>query len=98
MSFDIGLTTERIFNAFSEEITARGGKVTDKFMNRRRLFARSIVALTENVKPGDRLHGGVALKAMGGEVCSHPYVLRKVSSNGAIERQALESTRLTRLD
>jgi len=98
MSIDIGLTTERIFNAFSEEISARGGKVTDKFINQRRLFARSIVALTENVKPGDRLHGGVALKATGGEVCVNPYVLRKVCTNGAVMSQALESTRLTRLN
>jgi hypothetical protein len=98
MSFDIGLTTQRILEVFSDEIATRGGKVTDKSINERQLFARSIVAFTENVKPGDRLHGGVALKARQGEVCINPYVLRKVCTNGAVMSQALESTRLTHLD
>src|SRR5437879_5320910 len=98
MSFDIGLSTGRILEAFGEEIVALDGRLTDKFINQRQLFARAIVSLAEEVRPSDRLQGGVALKAMEGEVCVHPYVLRKVCTNGAIMTQALEATYLTQLD
>src|SRR5438270_5929286 len=98
MSFDIGLSTQRILEAFKQEITARGGKLTDKSLSKRRLFARSVVKLSEEVKPGDRLHGGVALKAREGEVSVHPYVLRQVCTNGAVMPQLLETTHLSHLD
>jgi hypothetical protein len=41
------------------------------------------------VAPGDRLQGGVALRANEEGVCVHPYVFRQVCSNGAIFAQVV---------
>jgi hypothetical protein len=92
------LTTESILSAFTEEITARGGRVSDTFHQNGRLFVRSILALAEDVQPGDRLHAGVALKAKDDEVWLHPYTFRQVCRNGAIAAHTLESRHVTGLE
>jgi hypothetical protein len=94
MSSCTGPTTARILAVFTEEIAARRGEVTDTFDDGRRLFTRSILPHLKEVRPGDRLQGGVALKATGGEVWLHPYVFRQVCRNGAIMAQALQTHRL----
>ena len=83
------LTTDQVLAAFTEEITARGGSVRETFHQPGRLFSRSILALAEDVKPGDRLHGGVALKATEDQVWLHPYTFRQVCRNGAIAAHTL---------
>jgi hypothetical protein len=88
------LTTARILEVFNEEIAARGGRVADTFHDGWRLFARSVLARTEEVKPGDRLRGGVALKATKDGVWLYPYVFRQVCRNGAILSETLSSRSL----
>jgi hypothetical protein len=96
----MSLTTDQILSAFTEEITARGGQVKETFHQAGRLFSRSILALADDVKPGDRVHGGVALKALEDQVWVHPYTFRQVCRNGAIAAHTLgtESLRLEDLE
>ena len=84
-----------MLQAFSEEIAEHEGSVTDTFNDGERLFVRSILPRIEEVTTGDRLQGGVALKACGGEVWVHPYVFRLVCRNGAITVQTVTLCRVT---
>ena len=89
------LTTACVLEAFSHEIAEHGGTVSDTFNDGERLFVRSVLPLADDVRPGDRLKGGVALKACGDEVWVHPYVFRLVCKNGAIMAQAVASRRVS---
>jgi hypothetical protein len=91
------LTTTDILAAFTAEVVELGGEVSDTFHEGRRLFTRSILRRGEEVRPGDRVQGGIALKATGAEVCVYPYVFRQVCRNGAIMAQTLQSQRLENL-
>ena len=48
--------------------------------------------------PGDRLQGGVAIRAADGDVWVHPYLFRLVCSNGAIIARTLRTEHLEGLD
>lgn len=93
MSHCDGLTTT-IREAFVDEITALGGTLKEVFEQEGRLFARSVLPEVREVLPDDRFQRGVALRAVGGDVCVHPYLFRQVCSNGAILAQSLESSRI----
>ena len=97
MSPDSTLTTARVLDVFTEEIAARGGRVTDTFHEGGRLFTRSVLAPVEEVRPGDGLQGGVALKATTEGLCLYPYVFRQVCRNGAIMAETLEARSLENL-
>ena len=97
-------TTSEIGEAFEEEVTALDGAVTDAFDDGVRLYLRAVLPLDAEVRPGDRVRGGVALRVGGGgggggggEVLVHPYILRQVCSNGAIRSQALATSRVERV-
>jgi hypothetical protein len=92
--FEYCLSTATIMDIFAEEITERSGRVTDRYDDGSRLFTRSVLPHVDEVRPRDRVQGGVALKATGSEVCVHPYVFREVCRNGAIMAHSLESRRL----
>jgi hypothetical protein len=88
--------TNQIREAFARQINDLGGRVTEAFDDGRRLFARSVLPGTFEVRPGDRLQGGVAVRVVAQEVTVHPYVFRQVCRNGAIVAQILETRRLER--
>src|SRR5262245_39738744 len=88
------LTTGRILEAFNEGIAAHGGRVTDTFEDGRRLFAKSVLPREEEVRPKDRVQGGVALKATKEGVWLLPYVYRQICSNGAITATTVDSRSL----
>jgi hypothetical protein len=92
------LTTAQILDVFSEEIAARDGRVTDTFHRGKRLFVRSVVPLVQEVQQGDRLQGGVALKATSQGVWLYPYVFRLVCRNGAITAETIGSHCVGKLD
>lgn len=92
------LTTAEILAMFTEEITARQGRVTDTFDDGRLLFVRSVVPVTDEVRTDDRVQGGVALKACEGEVGVYPYVFRQVCRNGAIVAETVASRFIEDLD
>lgn len=89
------LTTASVLQAFSEEIVLHGGTVNDTFDDGARLFVRSVLPHRDEVRANDRLQGGVALKACGGDVWVHPFVYRLVCKNGAIMAQAVASRQVS---
>ena len=88
------LATSEILDLFAEEIEFRSGRVTDTFDDGRRLFTRSVLPQLDEVRPNDRVQGGVALKATSKEICVYPYVFREVCRNGAVMAQSLQAHRL----
>jgi hypothetical protein len=85
------LTMDRILEVFTDEVRSRGGRVTDKFHDRRRLFVRSLLPHVADARPKDRMQGGLALRATDDELWLHPYLFREVCRNGAVLAQAIES-------
>jgi hypothetical protein len=98
MSFTAELSTSKMLAAFEEGIVARGGQIADVFDDGKRLFARSVLPYAEDVRRGDTMHSGVAMKATDREVCLYPYTFRLVCRNGAIIAQTLESRRLSEIN
>jgi hypothetical protein len=92
------LTTGEIRTIFAEEIAAARGTVSDTFDDGARLFTRSTLPWLREVRPQDRVQGGVALKATGQEVWVHPYIFRLVCKNGAIMARATQTRHIENLD
>jgi hypothetical protein len=93
-------TTSELRAAFEEEVAALGGAVADAFDDGARLYLRAVLPLDAEVRRGDRVRGGVALRVAGEgapEVLVHPYTFRQVCSNGAIHSQALATRRVERV-
>jgi hypothetical protein len=91
-------TIKRIRKLFAREIADLGGTVSDSYDDGRCLFLRSILLLDGEVRPQDRLQGGVALRVAETDILVHPYVFREVCRNGAIMAQALETRRIERVE
>ena len=89
MTFDLWPTTRELLDVLSAGVARHGGSVSNSFDDGRCLYARAVLPATREVARGDRLQGGVALRANEGEVCVHPYVFRQVCSNGAIFAQVV---------
>ena len=89
--------TARVFTVFAQEVAAHGGRVTETLNDGQRLFTRSILPHVADVRPRDRVQGGVALKATGADVWLYPYLFRLVCKNGAIIAQTLDTRPLTDL-
>jgi len=92
------LTTREIRALFEEEIGAVAGKVSETYDDGNLLLARSILPGTREVSRGDRVQGGVALRAIEGEIWVHPYVFRQVCKNGAIRAHAIQTRHIARDD
>ena len=90
--------TGTILDAFIEEVESLGGTVPDVYDDGRRLCARAVSPESSDVRPGDVIRGGVAVRVSGSEIAVHPYTFRQVCSNGAIAAQAVETRRLDRVD
>jgi hypothetical protein len=98
MTFDLWPTTQEFLEAFSEEVAGAGGKVTDTYQDEGRLFARAVLPTPREVAPGDKLQGGVALRATEQDVRIHPYVFRQVCRNGAISAESVQTRIVARED
>ena len=91
-------TTRELRELIVEEVTALGGTVPDVYDDGERLFARAVLPGAVEVRAGDRVRGGVAVRATGDEVLVHPYTFRQVCSNGAIRAHAREARRVARAE
>ena len=85
------LTTDQVLDVFTDELTSRGGNITDTFNDGRRLFCRSVLPLADKVRPGDQINGGIALKATDEQICVYPYTFREWCRNGAIHAETVGS-------
>ena len=91
-------TTQEILEAFTEKISACDGKVTETFHQPGLLFARAVFPQAEEIRPGDSVQGGVALRATDTVAWVYPYVFRLVCKNGAILAHAAEGREIPNLD
>ena len=91
-------TTGEISRAFNDEISILGGSVSDSYEDEGRLFMRAQLSAERDVAPGDTLRGGVALRTVGPIVSVHPYIYRKVCSNGAIAAQVTGTRAIRRVE
>ena len=90
-------TTQDLLDAFTDEIAMAGGTVSDVLVDGQRLIARAVLPASAEVRVGDRVSAGVAIRAMSNEIVAHPYTLRQVCTNGAIAVDALESQHFERI-
>jgi len=91
-------SAREIRDIFADEIGSLGGIVSDEVNVGQHLFLRAVLAADAEVRPGDTVRSGVALRASGPEIVVHPYTFRYVCSNGAIAAHALQSRRLERIE
>jgi hypothetical protein len=89
-------TIQDIHDTFLDEITSLGGSVSGAYNDGKRLFARAVLPEDAEVRPGDAVTAGVAIRVTGPEIVVHPYVFRQVCSNGAIMAQSFQSRHLER--
>jgi len=84
-------SNESLHDAFTEQITSLGGVITDVFDDGHVLLVRSVLDAHDEVRPGDRIRAGVAMRVVDGDIAVHPYTFRLVCTNGAIVAHSLES-------
>jgi len=90
-------TTQDIRETFADEVASLGGGIPDVYNDGQRLFARAVLPADTEVRPGDHIRAGVAVRASGTELLVHPYTFRQICSNGAIATHALHGRRLERI-
>jgi hypothetical protein len=95
--FDRFLTQE-ILEVFTAKISACEGKITETFHQPGVLFVRSVFPQGEEIRAGDKVQGGVALRATDTAAWVYPYVFRLVCKNGAIMAHAAEGREIPNLD
>jgi hypothetical protein len=92
------LSTAAVLEIFTQETQNRGGRVSETFHDRERLFVRSLLPNFAEVRPRDGFQRGIALRFTDGELCLHPYLFRQVCSNGAIIAHTLGSVQIEQFD
>jgi hypothetical protein len=85
------LTMATIVTVFTETVAEYSGRVADNYDDGSRLFVRALLPFVKDVRPNDSMQGGLALRATQSEIALHPYLFRKVCSNGQIMAQSLAS-------
>ena len=80
-----------LLEAFTQEIQSLGGSVTDSIEHEGNLYVRSTLDEVREVRPGDRMRTGIALRATDEDIRVHPYLFRLVCRNGAIIAQATQT-------
>ena len=88
-------TTLQLLEAFTDETTAAAGIVTDTFRDERRVYVRGVLPGEGEVRRGDALRHGVAMRAVDGQIAVHPYTFRLVCRNGAIHADVIGTRTIT---
>ena len=87
-----------ILEAFEQEVRDLGGTVRDVYAEGDLLYARAVMRDAIEVRPGDPIHGGVAVRTHDTEILVHPYTYRVVCTNGAITAFAVGSRVVERVE
>jgi hypothetical protein len=76
---------DRFLTIYIDETRAAGAKDHDVFHRDGLLLARTVIpALHANVRPRDKITGGIAMRADNTIVNFYPFTLRQVCRNGAV--------------
>jgi hypothetical protein len=87
-----------ILEALEQEVRDLGGNVPDVYAEGDLLYARAVLPGAAEARPGDRIHGGVAVRTHDTEILIHPYSYRVVCTNGAIAAFATGSRVVERVE
>jgi hypothetical protein len=87
-----------ILETFEQEVRDLGGTVPDVYAEGDLLYARAVLPGTAEPRPGDRIHGGVAVRTHDTEILVQPYTYRVVCTNGAIAAFATGSRVVERVE
>jgi hypothetical protein len=87
-----------ILETFEQEVRELGGTVRDVYAEGDLLYARAVLPSQMDVRPGDRVHGGIAVRTHDTEILVHPYTYRVVCTNGAILASPMASRVVERVD
>jgi hypothetical protein len=90
--------TLEIHALFKHEVRSMGCVQPDVYDDGARMFARAVHTQPVEVRPGDAVRGGVALRVIGDLVNVHPFILRQVCTNGAVMAEALQSRHVRRVE
>jgi hypothetical protein len=92
-----GPTTREISDVFARHVEAHGGTILDTFDDGERLFLRATLPMQAEVRRGDAIKHGIAIRAGGPELVVHPFTFRQVCTNGAVMARAHQSSQLERI-
>lgn len=81
---------------FLEATRACGEATIDVLDNGQHLFARAVYERSGQVRPGDKVRSGVAMRTLGDDVVVHPFVLREICINGAVRAHAMSTRCIAR--
>jgi hypothetical protein len=87
-----------ILETFEQQVRELGGTVPDVYAEGDLLYARAVLGGAVEARPGDRIHGGVAVRTHDTEILVHPYSYRVVCTNGAIAAFATGSRVVERVE
>lgn len=90
-------TTRELHRCFSDTMRELGAETLDGFDDGDTLWVRSVLPLSREVRRGDVVNAGVALRTSAGAIMVHPFLLRQVCTNGAVRAHALETRVIQRL-
>ncbi len=86
-------TNEELQVLFTDAIRECGVATIDCVDGPRHLWMRAVLPTTTDVRRGDALRAGVAMRTLGDDVLVHPFLMREICTNGAVRSHAL-STRV----
>ena len=98
MSTTLWPATGTIARAFADEIVALGGEIHDSFDDGQCVYVRAVLQRHDDVRHGDVIQAGVALRVVGASILVDPYTFRLVCSNGAIAMSTERSHRARRVE
>lgn len=81
---------------FLEATRSTGEATIDVLDNGAHLFARAVFERSSDVRAGDKVRSGVAMRTLGDEVFVHPFLLREICINGAVRAHATSTRCIAR--
>ena len=100
MNVSYAPSCDQINNLFQEVALSRGGILQNQYITENILIARahSLEGLADEVTPGDRMDGGIAIRVSGPQISVHSFTMREVCDNGAIAATTHLNKRMLRVN
>jgi len=100
MNISYAPSCDQINNLFQEVALSRNGILRRHYITDNILIARahSLKGLTDDVTPGDRIDGGIAIRVSGPQISVHSFTMREVCKNGAIAATTHLNKRMLRVN